>query len=140
MFSRTLVTSIGALAGIIFCSLAAQAQVSFEGLTPGTLEVGSTLNILRSATPATLRVQSGTPVNVTVSPPQLVSGASPDPANTARVGILKAGTVEVSSNAGGGSVPLPLGQTDLVVDMEIQRPGNFQPGTYAYSILLTVVP
>ena len=140
MFSRTLVTSVGTLAGIILASLSAQAQISFEELTPGTLEVGSSLNILQSATPATLRVQSGTTATVAISPPQLVSGASPDPVNTTRIGILKVGTVEVRSNVGGGNVPLPPGQTDLVVDMEIQRPGNFQPGTYSYTILLTVIP
>ena len=140
MFSRTLVTSVGTLVGIIFASHTAQAQISFEELTPGTLEVGSSLNILQSTTPATLRVQAGTAASVTVSPPQLISGASPDPANTARIGILKVGTVEIRSDVGGGSVPLPPGQTDLVVDMKIQRPENFQPGTYAYTILLTVIP
>jgi len=140
MFFRLLVTSAGALMSILASSLATQAQVSFQGLTPGTLEVGSSLSILTSVTPATLRVQSGTTVNISVSPPQFVSGASPDPANTARIGILKVGTVEVRSNVGGGSVLLPSGQNDLVVDMEIQRPGNFQPGTYSYSILLTIIP
>ncbi|HBB36035.1 MAG TPA: hypothetical protein DDZ80_32600 [Cyanobacteria bacterium UBA8803] len=121
-------------------------QATFINITPGTTETtpsgktAGSLNKIESLTPALVTVQSSNPANITVSPPTLVSGPTPDPPGTNRIGFLQFGSTEVRSDIGGGTAPLPIGNTELKVDMLVERPETFTQGTYTYVVTLTITP
>ncbi|MBE8965497.1 hypothetical protein IQ277_04300 [Nostocales cyanobacterium LEGE 12452] len=136
--------------------LAQSADVPFSGTVPaeatfispasGTAEPtissnsGGIARNLESQTPATIGVQSSTSATVTVSPPRLVSGPSPDPSGTTHIGFLKFGSTNVRSDVGGGSATLPPGNTNLEVNLLVERPVGFTPGIYTYVVTLTIAP
>ncbi|GJD21100.1 hypothetical protein RIVM261_060560 [Rivularia sp. IAM M-261] len=121
-------------------------QAGFDSLKPGTTEttVSSSFSGIAqqfdSITSATVGINSSVPATITISPPQFVSGPSPDPSGTTRVAYLKFGSTQVISNVGGGSGKLPAGNTNLQVDMLVKRPVAFTPGNYTYSVKLTITP
>jgi hypothetical protein len=121
-------------------------EVAFTSLKAGTTEtiINSSFNGIAqqfdSLTSATVGVSSSVPATVTVSPPQFVSGASPDPTGTTRVAYLTFGSTTIRSDVAGGSGQLPAGNTSLEVDMLVKRPVAFTPGTYTYSVNLTITP
>jgi hypothetical protein len=121
-------------------------QASFSTPTSGSAEPtistssGGIPTQFESQTPATLNVQTSTPTTITVSPPRLISGPTPDPTGTTYVGFLKFGSTSVSSNVGGGSAALPEGNNNLEVGMLVERPQTFTPGTYTYVVTLTLTP
>jgi hypothetical protein len=136
--------------------LAQSADVPFSGTVPveatftppasGTAEPtsssgsGGTPTKLESQTPATIGVQSSTSASVSVSPPRLVSGPSADPSGTTHIGFLKFGSTNVRSDVGGGSATLPAGNTNLEVNLLVERPVAFTPGIYTYVVTLTIAP
>jgi len=121
-------------------------QATIVDVNPGTVEIpttgtsGGNTKVIESFTPATVTVQSNTPANITVEAPTLVSGPTSDPAGTTHIGFLKVGSTEIRSDMGEGTIPLPLGQTDLEVNMLVERPESFAPGTYTYVVTLTITP
>ncbi|MEH2205268.1 MAG: hypothetical protein V7K53_14505 [Nostoc sp.] len=122
------------------------AEATFVSPAPGTAEpnISSTSSViatnLESQTPATIGVQSSTSATVSVSPPRLVSGPSPDPSGTTHIGFLKFGSTNVRSDVGGGSATLPAGNTNLEVNLLVERPVAFTPGIYTYVVTLTIAP
>ncbi|MFW9259022.1 hypothetical protein [Nostoc sp. CALU 546] len=122
------------------------AEASFSSSVPGTAEAtisGNSSGIstkLESQTPATIGVQNSTSATVTVSPPRLVSGPSADPSGTTHIGFLKFGSTNVRSDVGGGSATLPAGNTNLEVNLLVERPVAFTPGIYSYVVTLTIAP
>ena len=157
MFYRLALTYGLMLASVIVMeksALAQSADVSFDGTVPvqatfstpvpGTAEpsLGSAMsgNKLESLASTAVSVQSSIPATITVSPPRFVSGSTSDPAGTSQIGFLKFGSTNVRSDVGGGSTTLPAGNTNLQVDMLVQRPVNFTPGTYTYAVTLTITP
>ena len=121
-------------------------QATFSNVVPGTVDtiatgrVAGNFNAFESVTPATLTVQSSVPATITVSPPSLVSGNTPDPPGTTRVGFLTLGSIIVRSDISGGTANLPAGNTALEVDMFVDRPEPFPPGTYTYAVTVTITP
>lgn len=121
-------------------------QANFNGTSPGiaepTFTVGSDTNTNRyqSVTPAIVNVQSSTSATITVTPPRLVSGPSPDPAGTSRTAFVRFGSTSFRSDVSGGSATLPPGNTSLEVSMLVERPVAFTPGSYVYAVTLTVTP
>lgn len=159
MFRRLVVTSslmLGSLIALGPAALAQSVDVPFSGTVPvqatfstgsaGTAETmvsgspGTITNIFESSTPATLAVQSSTPATITVSPPRFVSGPTPDPAGTIGIGFLKFGSTNVRSDVGSGTASLPTGETQLEVNLHVERPGVFMPGNYTYVVTLSVTP
>ncbi|MHC0063209.1 hypothetical protein ACWATR_09805 [Nostoc sp. UIC 10890] len=122
------------------------AEASFSSPAPGTAEAtisgnsGGISTKLESQTPATIGVQNSTSATVTVSPPRLVSGPSADPSGTTHIGFLKFGSTNVRSDVGGGSATLPAGNTNLEVNLLVERPVGFTPGIYTYVVTLTIAP
>jgi hypothetical protein len=121
-------------------------QATFSSVTPGTAEPtissGSRTvgNVFESVSAATIAVQSSKPTTIAISPPRFVSGTSPDPVGTKHVAFLKFGSTTASSEVGGGIATLPVGNTDLQVNMLVQRPEDFPPGNYTYAVTLTITP
>ncbi|WGV25419.1 hypothetical protein [Halotia branconii] len=159
MFYRLALTSSLMLASAIALDQAALAQsadVPFNGTVPiqttfsnssggtaqstGIVGVNGNANRYESITPATVSVQSTTPATITVSPPRLVSGETEDPSGTKHTAFVKFGSTNFRSDVGGGSAPLPAGNTNLEISMLIERPQAFTPGTYIYVVTLTITP
>jgi hypothetical protein len=121
-------------------------QAGFESLNPGTTEttVSSSFSGIaqqfESLSSATVGVNSSVPAKITISSPQFVSGPTPDPTGTTQVAFLKYGSTSVRSDTAAGSGTLPSGNTNLLVDMLVKRPVAFTPGTYTYSVKLTITP
>jgi hypothetical protein len=159
MFYR-LVLSFGLLLASITAleqtTLAQNVDVPFSGIVSGeigltSVKAGTTETKVSSSfsgiaqqfdslTSAIVNVNSTVPATVTISPPQFVSGASPDPDGTTRVAYLKFDSTNIRSDVGGGSGLLPPGNTSLELDMLVKRPVAFTPGTYTYSVNLTITP
>lgn len=158
MFKSFALTSSLIIAGSIAfhqAALADSIDVPFSGTvpveaiftppTPGKAEPvipsnsGGIPNKFESSTPAKIGVQTTTPATITVSPPRLVSGPSQDPSGTKRVAFLEFGSTKVNSN-NNGNARLPAGKNDLKVNLSVQRPGAYKPGTYTYVVTLTISP
>ena len=159
MWHRYAAASVLTLVSIIAINPIAKAQnmdVPFSGtlperatfmeIVPGETEQptinspGASLEQIESVTPAQVSVHSSSPATITVSPPALVSGPTPDPPGTIHIGFLRFGSTELRSDVGGGTAPLPSGETNLDVDMLVERPEPFAPGTYLYEVTLTITP
>ncbi|AFZ22723.1 hypothetical protein Cylst_0366 [Cylindrospermum stagnale PCC 7417] len=159
MFYRLALTTSLMLASAFALDRAALAQsvdIPFNGVVPiqatfstpviGTAEPSisgssdETPTQLESQTPATIGVASSTPTTITVSPPRFVSGPTSDPPGTTYIGFLTFGSTSVRSDVGGGSAALPTGSTNLQVNMLVERPDSFTPGTYTYAVTLTITP
>lgn len=107
-------------------------------ITPTTPGVNA--SAFESTTPVQMSVQLNMPANITVSPPVLTSGPSPDPSGTNYIGFLTFNGTNLRSDVGGGSGSLPAGTTNLDVNMSVQRPTPYPPGTYTYVVTLTISP
>jgi hypothetical protein len=90
--------------------------------------------------PPVAHKQSSTPANITISPPSFVSGPTPDPPGTMRVGLLRFGSTNVRSDVGSGTASLPAGETQLEINLSVERPVAFMAGTYTYAVTLSVTP
>jgi hypothetical protein len=121
-------------------------QATFSNIVTGTAETqavagsAGTPNIIESVSSATVTVQSNTPATMTVSPPRLLSGPTPDPDGTNRVAFLSFGSTNVTVDTADVPVSIPAGVTDLEIRMRVERPEAFTVGTYNYAVTLTVTP
>jgi hypothetical protein len=160
MFFRLALTSSLVLASVFIAldqaALAQSADVPFSGTVPveatfnssgfGTAETtissgtGGILTKFESQTPATIGVQTSTSATISISPPRFVSGPSADPSGTTHIGFLKFGSTNLRSDVGGGSATLSAGNTNLEVDLLVERPIAFTPGIYTYVVTLTIAP
>lgn len=139
LWFRSALLALGCLTS--FGSLAAQAEVKFEVVTPGVLEVVSGQgNVLRTVTPATLKIHTDTPLQLRLEPPSLVSGASPEAADTRKRATVKFNGRLVASDDPDPQFWLPQGTSELVVEMAIERPSLFHAGSYLYQINLFTIP
>ncbi|MGB3653255.1 MAG: hypothetical protein WBA41_18820 [Rivularia sp. (in: cyanobacteria)] len=118
----------------------ALAEVKFNNPQPGVIESGVDLKVLESVVPATINVNvpADTAAQITVLSPNLVSGASEDPSDTKRIGFLKFGSNNLSSDGNNATATLPTGDTNLEAGLRVERPVSFTPGTYNYSVNLSV--
>ena len=119
----------------------ALAEIKFSNLNPGTIETtGGDWKILESTVPATLdvNVPNGTNAQITVLSPNLLSAPSEDPSGTKRIGFLKFGSNDLSSDGNNATANLPPGDTNLEVGLRVERPVTFTPGTYNYAVNLSV--
>jgi len=159
MCHRLATTSVLMLASAIAFSPAALAQnvdikfsgnvpieANFTNVVPGTADtagvgtsVGSS-HIIESVTSASVSVESNTPGTMTVSPPRLLSGPTPDPDGTRHVTFLSFGTQNVIADEADVTVNVPAGIIDLDIKMRVERPTAFVVGTYNYSVTLTLTP
>ncbi|MBD2777031.1 hypothetical protein [Iningainema tapete] len=159
MFYRFAFTSSLLITSSIIFDQAALAQsvdVPFNGTVPAQAtfsipifstaeptssgDSGSNGKTFKSVAPTTISVQSSTPAKITISPPHLVSGPTPDPVGTTHIGFLQFGSTSVRSDVAGGTAALPTGNTNLQVDFLVERPEEFAPGTYTYGLTLTITP
>lgn len=121
-------------------------EVTFDQVVLGTVETtasgGSAQlpNVIESVNPATVTLQSNTSATLTVSPPSFISGSTPDPDGTTYITFVSFGTQQVTADTGDVTVSLPVGISDLDVDMRVERPVPFPAGTYNYAVTLTVIP
>ncbi|MBG1265284.1 hypothetical protein [Nostoc sp. WHI] len=121
-------------------------EATFSSPAPSTAEPtisrgsGGIPTKFESQTPASMGVQSNTSATISVSPPRFVSGPSADPSGTTYIGFLKFGSTNLRSDVNGGSATLPAGNTNLEVDLLVERPVAFTPGIYTYVVTLTIAP
>jgi len=121
-------------------------EVTFDQVVLGTVETtasgGSVQlpNVIESVNPATVTLQSNTSATLTVSPPSFISGSTPDPDGTTYITFVSFGTQQVTADTADVTVSLPVGISDLEVDMRVERPVPFPAGTYNYAVTLTVIP
>ena len=126
---------------VINITPAALAEVKFSNLNPGTIETREgDLRVLESIVPATVdvNVPNGTNAQITVLSPNLVSAPSEDPSGTKRIGFLRFGSNDLSSDGSNATASLPAGDTNLEVGLQVERPVTFTPGTYNYAVNLSV--
>jgi hypothetical protein len=90
--------------------------------------------------PATVTIETNSAATIYVSPPELVSGTTVDPPGTTYIGSITFGSTTIRSDVGGGQGTIPIGNTTLQVNMEVQRPVAYLAGTYNYVVRLTVIP
>lgn len=117
------------------------AEVKFSNVSPGTIEAREgDFKVLESVVPATIdvNVPSGTAAQITVLSPSFASGASEDPGGTKKVGFLEFGSNKLSSDGNNATANLPPGDTNLEVGLTVERPVSFTPGTYNYTVNLSV--
>jgi hypothetical protein len=116
------------------------AQVSFSSIGDGTLEQPpGQMQVLKSTVPAELMVtvDPNTSATIQVFPPSLISGS--EPSGTTRSASITFGgtTLDSSSSA---IAPLPEGNTNIEVNMQVQGAAPFSPGIYQYQVLLNITP
>lgn len=120
----------------------ALAEVKFSNVSPGVIEArGGNYKVLESVVPANINVNvpSNTTAQITVLSPNLISAPSEDPSGTKKIGTLKFGSNNLSSNGNNNTATLPPGDTtNLEVGLRVQRPVAFTPGIYNYSVNLSV--
>ncbi|MCJ8278398.1 MAG: hypothetical protein MJK14_00195 [Rivularia sp. ALOHA_DT_140] len=121
------------------------AEVKFSSMNPGVIEAkGADFKVLESVVPGNINVNvpSGNTAQVTVLSPSFASGPSEDPSGTKKVGFLEFGSNKLSSDGNNNTANLLPGDTNLEVGLRIERPVSFTPGTYNYSVNLsvTIVP
>jgi|GEM_PF-2812911 len=122
-------------------SLTAQAEVKFEVVTPGVLAVGSERgNVLRTTTPAMLKVYTDAPLHLRLEPPTRISGASPEADDTRKRATVIFSGGQVASDDPEPQFRLPQGMTELVIEMTIEQSTLFRAGSYLYQINLSSVP
>ncbi len=121
------------------------SQVTFDLVEPGVASPPTVVTSdglqgsFQSTNPARISVQANEGGTIIISEPFLTSGPTPDPPGTERVGILRFGATEVRSNLGGTAV-LPPGDTELEVELYVERPDPFPAGTYNYVVNVTITP
>ncbi|MCC5658126.1 hypothetical protein LC608_14230 [Nostoc sp. XA010] len=144
MFYRLALISSFVLVNYYCLTTSALAEVTFKNVLPGTLEpTGTEMKVLQSLTPVTLivNVPENRNAQITILPPTSASSPSEDPNGTTRVGFLKFGSTNLRSDNSDNTkniANLPTGNTVLEVGMRVQRPVAFSPGTYNYSLNLSV--
>ncbi len=119
----------------------ALAEVKFSNVSPGVIETsGGNLKVLESVVPANINVNVplNTTAQITVLSPNLVSAPSEDPGGTKRIGFLKFGSNNLRSGGNNATASLPTGDTNLEAGLRVERPVSFTPGTYNYSVNLSV--
>ena len=147
-FLSVLATSSELLAQTVDIPFSASvaSQVTFDLVEPGVATPPTTVTSdglqgsFQSTNPARISVQANEGGTIIISEPFLTSGPTPDPPGTERVGVLRFGATEVRSNVGGGAAVLPPGDTDLEVELYVERPDPFPAGTYKYVVNLTITP
>ncbi|NET60456.1 MAG: hypothetical protein F6K47_31255 [Symploca sp. SIO2E6] len=121
-------------------------QTNFTNVVPGTAETatvgtsGNSSYIIESVTPTNVSIESNSPGTMTVSPPRLLSGPTPDPDGTRHVTFLNFGTQNVIADATNEIVNIPAGITDLEIKIRVERPTPFVAGTYDYGVTITLTP
>lgn len=145
MFYRFILASALVITSLISYVENAQAQVQFSNITSGNLEANSDLKRLESTIPGKIKVSvsPGNSAQLTVLPPTFTSGASTDPNGTVKVGTAVIASTNLNSNIPDSSTTnLPVGDTDVQVGVQVQRPVAFASGTYQYSVnlIVTVTP
>lgn len=131
--------TLGYLAGI--GNLAVQAEVKFEVLTPGTLEVISgQANVLRTTAPATLKIYTDTPLQLRLEPPTLISGTASEAVDTRKRALLRFSGGQVASDDPEPQFRVPTGTTELVVEVTVEQASLFRAGSYAYQVNLVNLP
>lgn len=119
----------------------ALAEVKFSNVSSGTIETrGGNFKVLESVVPGNINVNvpPDTAAQITVLSPSLVSAPSEDPEGTKRIGFLKFGSNNLSSDGNNATANLPAGDTNLEVGLRVERPVSFTPGTYDYAVNLSV--
>ncbi|MGB3758619.1 MAG: hypothetical protein WBA07_19930 [Rivularia sp. (in: cyanobacteria)] len=119
----------------------ALAEVKFSNVSPGVIETsGGNLKVLESVVPANINVNVplNTTAQITVLSPNLVSAPSEDPSGTKKIGFLEFGSNNLRSEDNNATANLPTGDTNLEVGLRVERPVSFTPGTYNYSVNLSV--
>ena len=119
----------------------ALAEVKFSNVSPGTIETrAGDYKVLESVVPGSINVNvpPDTAAQITVLSPSLVSAPSEDPEGTKRIGFLKFGSNNLSSDGNNATANLPAGDTNLEVGLRVERPVSFTPGTYDYAVNLSV--
>jgi hypothetical protein len=116
-------------------------RASFGSSTPGRVEStissksAQSRNQFKNITPATISVQTSAPATVTISSPTLVSASRSNIGDTKHSASLRIGSSKVS----GDNVTLLGGKNIIGVDMSLKETQAFIPGTYTYSVMLTIV-
>ena len=118
----------------------ALAEVKFSNVSAGVIETGGDYKVLESVVPANINVNvpPDTTAQITVLSPNLISAPSEDPSGTKKVGFLKFGSNNLSSDGNNATATLPAGDTNLEAGLRVERPVSFTPGTYNYSVNLSV--
>lgn len=140
MFYRSLITSSLGLTALIAISSPGLAQISVSNISGGTLSlVDGQNNVLESSVPGelTISVEPNTSATIQVLSPNFISGTSADPSGTIRTASLSFRGKTIDNNTSGGGI-LPAGNTQVKVNMKIQRPVWFREGDYQYQVPLTV--
>ena len=141
-----MVYRFAAASGLLFTALinfvpTALAEVKFSSINPGTVETsGVNLRVMESVVPGnvTVNVSPGTTAQIKVLSPSLVSAPSEDPNGTKKIGFLKFGSNNLRSDGNNNTATLPAGDTNLELGLRVERPISFTPGTYNYSVNLSV--
>ncbi|MBW4623427.1 MAG: hypothetical protein KME17_29230 [Cyanosarcina radialis HA8281-LM2] len=141
MLYRLLIASTLALTSLTVIGSSASAQIAFTNMNSGTLRLADGQNnVLESSVSGelTISVEPNTSATIQVFAPNFISGATSDPNGTIRTASLTFGGTTIDNNTSGGAI-LPTGtNTNVKVNMQIQRPIWFRPGTYQYQVPLTV--
>ncbi|MEO1432299.1 MAG: hypothetical protein AAFV71_25180 [Cyanobacteria bacterium J06633_8] len=141
MLYRFAIASGLLLTSLINLTPTALAEVKFSNVSPGVIETSrGDYKVLESVVPANINVNvpSGTNAQITVLSPSFASGASEDPGGTKKVGFLEFGSNKLSSDGNNATANLPAGDTNLEVGLRVERPVYFTPGTYNYTVNLSV--
>jgi hypothetical protein len=141
MFYRSLITSSLGLIALIAISSPVLAQISVSNISGGTLKlVDGQNNVLESSVSGelTISLEPNTSARIQVLSPNFINGTSADPNGTIRTATLSFGGQTIDNNTSGGAI-LPAGNTQVKVNMKIQRPVWFRPGDYQYEVPLTVI-
>ncbi len=117
----------------------AWAQIQINSVSPGELSAPrGQWSRLQTVIPARLPVRVGpnASASITLTQPEWVSGPSPDPEGTRYASELRWAEDRVE----GGSLgkPLPVGETELSIWMEVERPIWYEAGDYQYQVLVTI--
>jgi hypothetical protein len=121
-------------------------QATFSNVVTGPTEArttsgsAKTANAIESLTPTTVTVQSNTPAKLTISPPRLISGPTPDPDGTNPVVFVSFGSTNVTVGLEYLTVNIPAEKTDIELKIRVERPAPYLAGIYKYGVTLTVTP
>jgi hypothetical protein len=118
-----------------------QSAIGTPSIVPTNFSVSAkSNNQYNSTTSYKINIQTSKSSQINISPPQLVSGPTPESVGTKSTVSLKLGSNVISSDVGYANAILPAGETNLQVDISVKRPKTFTPGTYNYVVMLTSLP
>jgi hypothetical protein len=141
MLYRLAIVSGLLLASFINIVPAALAEVKFSNLQPGVIGIqGGDFTVLETVVPAIVNVNVSPEIaaQITVLPPELVSAPSEDPSGTKRIGFLKFGENNLRSDGSNATASLPTGDTNLELELRVERPVRFTSGAYTYTVNIVV--